>query len=121
MLAAIEKFSQHPSVLTIKNRRADGNLFELEKISTDTMIKEIVTLNPKKTVSGTIPIKALKVAAVECADTLTSIFNEHVVESSVFPDELKIVEIIPAHKKNSTIDKFNYRPISGFPEIPKVL
>ena len=93
VLAAIEKFSQHPSVLTIKNRRADGNLFELEKISTDTMIKEIVTLNPKKTVSGTIPIKALKVAAVECADTLPAFSTSMLLNRRFFQMNSKLLKL----------------------------
>ena len=118
---AISKFAQHPSINTIKNScRNDGTEFELSKISRETLIKEVIALNPKKAVSGAIPIKALKVAIHECADTLTSIFNTCIVESSSFPDELKLAEIIPAHKKNETTDKSNYRPISLLPVISKV-
>ena len=84
------------------------------------MIKEIAALNPKKSVSGIIPMKALKLACYECADTLTSIFNTYIVEQAIFPDELKLAEIIPAHKKNATTDKSNYRPISLLPVISKI-
>ena len=84
------------------------------------MIKEIASLNPNKAVSGDIPIKALKAAAFECAHTLTDMFNTTVVDSSIFPDELKLAEIVPAHKKKSTMDKSNYRPISLLPIVSKV-
>ena len=86
------------------------------------MIKEIVDLNPRKAVSGKIPIKALKAAMYECADSLTDIFNYYIVELSSFPDELKLAEIVPAHKKKYTTDKVksNYRPISLLPAVSKV-
>ena len=117
---AIEKFAQHPSIQTIIARKENAEAFELNKISTDTMVKELAALNPAKAISGKIPIKALKLAMFECAETLTSIFNTYVVELSLFPDELKLAEIIPAHKKNSTTDKANYRPISLLPVVSKV-
>ena len=84
------------------------------------MTKEIAALNPKKVVSGIIPIKALKAVMYECVGTLTETFNTYIVRLSIFPDELKLAEIIPAHKKNSTTDKSNYRPISLLPVISKV-
>ena len=118
--SAIAKFSRHPAVINIKARDTDPVEFKFCKISKDTMIKEINTLNSGKSVSGTIPVKALKIAVLECAETLTSIFNECVVENSIFPDELKLAQIIPVHKKNSKVDKSNYRPISLLPIIAKV-
>ena len=117
---AIAKFSQHPSVLNILKGQSVTETFELTKISKDTMIKEVIGLNPKKGVSGVVPIKALKAAVLECADTLTNIYNTYIVENSSFPDELKLAEIIPIHKKNSNTDKSNYRPISLLPVVSKV-
>ena len=104
----------------IANKSSNKEIFELQKITVETMTKEIVALNPRKAVSGVIPIKALKAAIFECAEPLTCIFNKHIVELSSFPDELKLAEIIPAHKKNSTTDKCNYRPISLLSVISKV-
>ena len=77
-------------------------------------------MNPKKSVSGPIPIKALKIAKFECADVLTACFNHHVVDLSEFPDELKLADIIPVFKKDSAYDKANYRPISLLPILSKV-
>ena len=84
------------------------------------MIKEILALNSGKSVGGTISIKALKLGAHECASALTSIFNSCVIDQSSFPDELKLANVIPVHKKGSTSNKANYRPISLLPAISKV-
>ena len=116
----IRKFAQHPSILTIRNEGPNDRVLELHKISIDDMTKEIAALNPRKAVSGVIPIKALKAAMFECAEPLTCIFNKHIVELSSFPDELKLAEIIPAHKKKSTTEKSNYRPISLLPVVSKL-
>lgn len=120
MTAAVVKYSQHPSMLTIASKRVNTEIFELQKVTQNDMIKEIVALNPRKAVSGKIPIKALKAAMFECTEILTDIFNNYVIESSSFPDELKLAEIIPVHKKNATTDKSNYRPISLLPVVSKI-
>ena len=56
----------------------------------------------------------------ECTEYLTDIFNTFVIDISSFPDELKLAEIILAHKENSTFGKSNYRPISLLPVISKL-
>ena len=40
--------------------------------------------------------------------------------SSTFPNQLKEVDIIPAHKKKSKLSKENYRPINTLPNFSKV-
>ena len=99
---------------------SSAETFKLEPITRETMIKEIENLNPRKSVSGLISIKALKIAKYYCADILTACFNYHVVDRSEFPDELKLADIIPAYKKDSAFDKSNYRPITILPVLSKV-
>jgi len=41
-------------------------------------------------------------------------------ESSMFPDSLKIAQVAPVHKKNSTLDKGNYRSVSILPIMSKI-
>ena len=94
--------------------------FEFEAVSREMMVKEIENLNSKKSVSGQIPVKALKFAKFVCADVLTACFNHHVVDLSEFPDELKLADIIPVYKKDSAYDKENYRPISLLSVFSKV-
>ena len=117
---AIAKYASHPSILRIKSMTDGFPKFEFEAVPKETIIKEIKNLNPKKSVSGQIPVKALKFAKFVCADVLTACFNHHVVDLSEFPDELKLADIIPVYKKNSAYDKENYRPISLLSVFSKV-
>ena len=118
--AAIEKFSSHPSVLAIKAKHRQENCFEFAKITKDTMVQEIMALNSRKKVSGSIPIKTLQLAADICAPVLTDCFNSTIVSTLQFPDKLKLADIVPVHKKGSTTTKSNYRPISLLPTVAKV-
>ena len=118
--SAIARYATHPSIVAIKARVKINTPFEFKAVSKDIVIKEIIALDPGKSVSGSISTKALRLTALECADVLTKIFNCWVIDRSTFPDELKVADIIPVHKKNSTTDKANYRPISLLPVISKV-
>ena len=69
--------------------------------------------------SGNISIESLKVSVRESASTFMNCFNNSIKEG-VFPDELKLAEVIPVHKKHDSTDKSNYRPISLLPSVSKV-
>ena len=58
-------------------------------------------------------------AATVCAPYLTQCFNA-CIDSSTFPHDLKLADIVPCHKRGSTIDKSNYRTISLLPSISKI-
>ena len=116
---AIAKFRDHPSIITIKRNNQAANPFEIREISSKEVFDEILLLKNSKKTSGNIPVKMLKLAAVETAPVLVDCFN-NAIQNDVFPDELKWADIIPIHKKNSTTDKANYRPISLLPTASKV-
>ena len=40
--------------------------------------------------------------------------------TSTFPTSLKIAQVVPIHKKNSTLDKSNYGPVSILPIVSKI-
>ena len=42
------------------------------------------------------------------------------IQTATFPDNLKIAQVTPFHKKNSTLDKTNYRPVSMLPVVSKI-
>ena len=51
--------------------------------------------------------------------TMTNCIN-NCISSNTFPDELKIVDVIPVYKKEDVNDKINYQPISLLPIISKI-
>jgi hypothetical protein len=42
------------------------------------------------------------------------------ISTSTFPDRLKEAQVAPIHKKNSVLEKGNYRPVSVLPAISKI-
>ena len=42
------------------------------------------------------------------------------IESSIFPENLKAAQVSPLFKKNNSLDKGNYRPVSVLPCISKI-
>ena len=67
-----------------------------------------------------IPSRILKSIEDIVAEPLANIINLS-LEEGVFPDRLKIAEVIPVHKKDSRLDYENYRPISLLSNLEKIL
>jgi len=115
----LESLSSHPSVQQIKLDNESNDKFELLSFTSEDVRKEILALNSSKTTSGPIPIKILKSVIDVYLDVLTDCLNK-ALDRSEFPTELKLADIVPIHKKDSKLDKGNYRPISLLPPISKV-
>ena len=64
--------------------------------------------------------KILKATASVISPSLTHIFNNAIV-SCCFPLEWKVARVLPLHKKGPRNQPENYRPISIFPAIIKVM
>ena len=112
---AILKYRSHPSIIAIK-RNSPNTIFSFSDISPETVYKYITDL---KKGSIDTPLKILKSNADIITPFLTSCINSSFKNNS-FPDELKLADIIPIHKKGDSNDKSNYRPISILPTISKV-
>ena len=52
-------------------------------------------------------------------DSLSNNFNS-CLKCGMFPNELKLAEVLPVFKKNDKNDKMNYRSISIIPNISKI-
>ena len=94
-----------------------GELSWGPKESTSSAIK---TLNRKKaTLSNDIPTKIIQQFSDIVTNFLSNNFNS-CIDSVMFPDTLKLAEVVPVFKKNDKKDKINYRPISILSNISKI-
>ena len=74
--------------------------------------KTIKTLKPKHNeMDNSISMKIIRECREVLSHTLTLLINES-IEKDVFPEVLKVAEVVPLHKKGSRKEATNYRPIS---------
>ena len=117
---AIKNFEQHPSILKIKETRNICSSFSFKPVSLDEIIKETLNLDTSKaTQKSEIPTKIIK----QNQDIFSKFIFENVnnmIDTDVYPEQLKWADVKPAHKKGSRNDKENYRPVSILPNISKI-
>ena len=117
---AIQKYKNHPSIQMIKETFDSSKTFSFDLVSSDTIFKEIVSLDTKKaTHSNDVPTKIVKANADLFSIFASNAFNESVV-SCKFLSVLKLADVKPVHKKASRLEKTNYRPVSLLPNISKI-
>ena len=92
---------------------APTNKYEIEKL---------ISNLPNKNSSGydLFNNKLLKLIKDEIAKPLEITFNQSIA-CGIFPDKMKLAEIVPLYKNKSRTEPGNYRPISLLPTISKVL
>ena len=95
--------------------------FQFKKID-DILILRIINDLPNKSSTGfdDISMRLLKAIKTEIIPALTCIFNQS-LNTGIFREKLKIVKVIPIHRKGSLNDISNYRPISLLPSKSKIL
>ena len=115
---AVHKFSNHPSILKIKDHYQNAGSFYFQKVPPDAVDKEVRNLTPKKaTTHKNIPPKILK--SNSDVEPLTKIFN-NCIENSSIPDELKCADVTSLPKDGPTNSRTNFRPISVLPTVSKL-
>ena len=102
----------------LKNRNQLN--FLISHISNEEVLEIINQLENKSTGPNSIPIKLLKLIPDLILMPLCKIIN-HSFQTGVFPDALKISEVIPIHKGGSTGELNNYRPISLLSIFDKII
>ena len=118
IIAAIEKYKRHPSILKIKKHIRVESYFDFKHIDDKKMAEVQKVLNAKKAKQENyIPIKLIKDIEL-FSFVLSKMFNFYIDKAS-FPNSLKQADITPVHKKNDTNDKNNYRPVSILPSLSK--
>ena len=80
----------------------------------------IESLDPSKS-SGPegFSIKVLKTCSLEISTALTNIFNNS-LSVGIFPDQIKIAQIVPVFKNGNKFQVCNYRPISVLSPLSKI-
>ena len=117
---SIEKFSNHPSIIRIKEKNQFQKGFSFSKITYDDILNKIKNLDTAKTSQQTdIPTKVLKCNSEYFAKYFYSNIN-FCIENSEFPSDLKVADVIPVYKKKSKNSKDNYRPVSILSNISKI-
>ena len=112
--------SQHPSITKIQENNKTHSILDFKPIEENFISKQINKLSLKKaTGHDGISAKILKFAKPVVLQPITFLINE-TIKVSEFPDECKKAMVSPLHKKNSTLDKENYRPVSILPILSKL-
>ena len=88
--------------------------------TTEEVISIINTLKDKKAIRNCdIETSFIKIAKIPIAKFLSKIFNS-CLELGIFPDDLKIAEVIPIFKKGDPAEATNYRLISILSQFSKI-
>ena len=116
----IKKFSNHPSIIKIKENVNVNAQFSFTTVNNTIMTDKINSLDKKKpTTFNNIPTKLL----VENNDIISPFITEMYNQSNrkcIFPNSLKLADVTPAHKKEDRTKKDNYRNVSILPPISKI-
>ena len=91
----------------------------MEKVDSVEVLKLLNSIDLHKKQSGEIPNSILKTFSAQIVQPFTDIINE-CIENGIFPNELKIAEVVPILKRGNSMDKENYRPISLLPTLSKI-
>ena len=113
----IDTFQSHEGVQRIKlaNIHSKSNL-KFNHVSELDVKKEILNLSSTKaTRKGDVPANILKISINAYLSELIILSNIW-FKTSVFPDDLKLVDTTPVFKKEDSVNKENYRPVSILPQ-----
>ena len=117
---AIKKYETHPSIIKIKYSIKTNKCFSFTHVTEEDVLSIVKSLDPAKSITNkNIPIKILKSNIDVCIKELTSIFN-NMIDTSIFPNNLKKADVTPVHKKGDRTMVSNYRPVSVLPTVSKI-
>ena len=117
----LNTFKNHKSVQRIKLANFHSySTLNFSKVTESEVRKEILNLSTKKaTKNGDIPAKILNKSVNIYIKEITFIIND-CLEKGIFPDDLKLADVLPIFKKEDSFKKENYRPVSILPHMSKV-
>ena len=116
---SIKNFSQHPSILKIKENTNSSACFSFRRVSKEDLLYQLNSLDPTKvTQKYDIPTTIIKKNYDIFSEFLFENFN-NIILRSLFPEQLKYADVKPVFKKDSRNNKRNYRPVSIISKVSK--
>ena len=117
---AVNKFRNHSSIIMIKNKKNNNQIFSFGPITYDDILKIVNNLDTAKgSQQSDIPTKILKQNSDYFAEYSYENMNQ-CISKSIFPSDLKLADVTPVYKKKSENSKDNYRPVSILSNISKI-
>ena len=111
---------QHTLLKNCVNEKLDG-VYTIPEITEHAVTKALLALKPgTSTGADTISARLLSAEAPAITMPITTIINNS-IRSGTFPTMWKLAKVIPIHKKGTTDNKGNYRPISVLSAHSKIL
>ncbi len=120
ILNAIEKYSKHPSIVKIKQHYPPVSSFSFKPTNLQSVLKEVMNLDASKSSPlESLPARIIKdISDVICPKIVID-FNSSIA-TGIFPQHLKLADVIPVFKKGIKESKGNYRPVSLLSAMSKV-
>ena len=117
---AIKNFSQHSSILKIKENTNYFACFSFHTVSKEDLLYQLNSLDPTKaTQKSDIPMNIIKKNYDIFSEFLFENFN-NIILTSLFSEQLKYADIKPIFKKDSLNDKRDYRLVSILSNISQI-
>ena len=112
-------FENHHSISSINDQKLESK-FKFTEIDLDHVFKLLAKVNVKKSTGvDKISPRLLKLSTTEIAQPLTNLINMS-IKTNTFPDNLKKAEVSPLFKKDDSMNKINFRPVSILTGISKI-
>ena len=115
---ALNKFTNHPSIVMINNKRKTDQCFSVRPVAYDDILKKYLD-TAKASQQSDIPTKILKQNSDYFRRYYCGNINQCISKSMFLPD-LKLADVTPAYKNKSKNSKDNYRPVSILSNISKL-
>ena len=94
------------------DKNGSNSTFTFSHVTMNAVLKELRSINIRKTTGcDLIPGKLIKEGADFLCKPIQSLINK-CIDTSTFPNALKLADVVPIFKKNDILNKMNYRPIS---------
>ena len=114
ILNYINKFKNHPSIKVIKSRKKEEQTFTFNYVSYEEVLNEIRKLQTATTIQqNDIPTKILK----NKSEVFPRYFHENIhfcIENSIFPSDLKVVDVTQLSKSNQRLQKITSDPLAFY-------